>query len=198
MPSFSPTCWHCLMRNLRTCLAVVCSERAQKSWANWSWVCRLVVADTSFWCCASWRYLSAICTWVTNTLLLSPVRTTSLNSFRTATRFFWLCQVSLQDQHQNFAVRLMQSKFPFQRWRLVCFHCERVFLTVYNSLLYSLHIHKIWKISVDEYKSYGTLSKTTHFLTVFCGAGMVQKCREAQTGMVQDGLTPFNLCLTTS
>ena len=157
-------------------------------------MCRLVVADTSFWCCASWRYLSAICTWVTNTLLLSPVRTTSLNSFRTATRFFWLCQVSLQDQHQNFAVRLMQSKIPFQRWRLVCFHCKTVFLTVYNSLLYSLHTRNIGMRSVEKYKNYGTLSKTTHFLSVFCEAGVVQQCTEAQAGVVQNGLrTVFKL-----
>ena len=43
-----------------------------------------------------------------------------LNSFRTTIRFFWFCQGWLQDQYQNFMVRLMQS--PFERLQLVCFH----------------------------------------------------------------------------
>ena len=38
------------------------------------------------------------------------------------------------------------------------------------------------------------MSKTTHFLSVFCEAGVVQQCPEAQAGMVQDGLR--NMCLT--
>ena len=41
---------------------------------------------------------------------------------------------------------------------------------------------------MEKYKSYGTFSKTTHFLTVFCEAGVVQQCAEAQAGIVQDGL----------
>ena len=56
-------------------------------------------------------------------------------TIRTATGFFRLLQVSLQDQYQNFPVRLIQLKSPLQRWRLVCFHINTVFLTIYNSLL---------------------------------------------------------------
>ena len=40
---------------------------------------------------------------------------------------------------------------------------------------------------MEKYKSYGTLSETTHFLSVFCGAGVVQQCTEAQAGVDQDG-----------
>ena len=29
------------------------------------------------------------------------------------------------------------------------------------------------------------MSETTHFLSVFCEAGVVQQCTEAQAGMVQ-------------
>ena len=50
-----------------------------------------------------------------------------------------------------------------------------------------MHAHKLWKRSVEKYKSYGTLSKTTQFLSVFCEAGVVGQCTEAQAGMVQDG-----------
>ena len=121
--------------------------------------------------------------------LLCPYRKTYPNSFRAITRFFWLHQVSQQDQYRNIMVRMMQSKSPFQRWRLVCFHSNTVFIPVYNRLLYNLYTHKIWKRSVEIYKSYGTLSKTTHFLTEFCEAGVVQQCTEAQAGVVQDGLT---------
>ena len=42
---------------------------------------------------------------------------------------------------------------------------------------------------MEKYKSYGTSSQTTHFLGVFCGASEVQRCTEAQAGVVQDGLT---------
>ena len=42
---------------------------------------------------------------------------------------------------------------------------------------------------MEKYKNYGTLGKTTHFLSVFCEAGVVQQCTEAQAGVVQDGLT---------
>ena len=59
---------------------------------------------------------------------------------------------------------------------------------MYNRLFYSLHTHTIWKRSVEKYKSYGTLSKTTHFLSVFCEAGVVQQCTEAEAGMVQEAL----------
>ena len=61
-----------------------------------------------------------------------------------------------------------------------------------NSLACSLHAHKIWKRSVEKYKSYGTLSKTTHFLSEFCEVGVVQQCTEAQAGVVQDELTALN------
>ena len=77
---------------------------------------------------------------------LQPV----LNSLRTATRFFWLCWASLQDQYRNFIVRLMQSKSSFQRWWLVCFCSNTLFLMICNSLLYSLCTHTIWKGSVEN------------------------------------------------
>ena len=112
----------------------------------------------------------------------------NINYFSTATGFFQLHRASLQDQYQTFMVRLMQSKSSFQRWHLLCFHSNIFFFKIYTSLLYSLHIHKIWKSSVEKYKSYGTLSKTTHFLSVFCEASVVQQCTEAQAGLVHDGL----------
>ena len=62
----------------------------------------------------------------------------------------------------------------FQRWWLVRFHSNMVFLTICNGRLCSLPPHTIWKRSVEKHKSYGTLSKTTHFLSVFCEAGVVQ------------------------
>ena len=42
---------------------------------------------------------------------------------------------------------------------------------------------------MEKYKSYGTLSKTTHFLSVFCEAGVAQQCTEAQASVVQDELS---------
>ena len=42
---------------------------------------------------------------------------------------------------------------------------------------------------MEKYKSYGTLGKTTHFLSVFCEVGVVQQCTVAQAGVVWDGLT---------
>ena len=118
-----------------------------------------------------------------------------LNSFRTTTRFVSLCPASLQlssfffkqDQYQNFMVRLMQSKSPFQGWRLVCFHSNTVFLKNNNSLLHSVHTYKIWNRSVEKYKSYGKVSMTTYFLSVFCEAHGGQQCIEAQPGVVQYG-----------
>ena len=117
----------------------------------------------------------------------------SSNSFRTTTRFFPLCWASLQDQYQEFMARLMQSKCCFQRWWLVSFHSNTVFLKIYNSLSYSLCTYNIWKRSVEKYKSYGTLSKTTHFLSMVCEAGVVQQCTDTQAGIVQDGLKPLFL-----
>ena len=84
-------------------------------------------------------------------------------------------------------VRLMQSKSPFPRW-LVCFHSNTVFWITYKNLLYSLHTHKIWKRPVEIYVSYRTLSKTTHFLSVFCEECVVQQCTEPHAGVVQYGL----------
>ena len=88
----------------------------------------------------------------------------------------------------------MLSKSPFQRWGLVCFYRNTVFLTIYNGLLYALHTPKIWKRSGEKYKSYGILSKTTHFLSMFSEVGVVQQCTEAQAGAVQEGLT-FAVCM---
>ena len=86
-----------------------------------------------------------------------------------------------------FVDRLTQLMFPFQRWQLVCFHSDAVFLEIYNKFLHNLPTHKIWKRSVKKYKSYGILSETTHFLSVFCEAGVVQQCTETQASLVQDG-----------
>ena len=38
---------------------------------------------------------------------------------------------------------------------------------------------------MEKHKSYGTFSKMTHFLSMFCEAGVVQHCTEVQTGVVQ-------------
>ena len=110
------------------------------------------------------------------------------NSFRTATRFFWLCRASLQDQYPNCVFRLIPSKYPFQSWWLACFHSNTVFLKTDNRLLYNLRTHKIWQRSVEKYKRHGTLSTTTHVLHMFCEKGVAQQCTEAQVGVVQDGL----------
>ena len=53
-------------------------------------------------------------------------------------------------------VRLMQSKSPFQRLWLVCFHRNTVFLKTDTRLVYSLQTHTLWKGSVQKYKNYGT------------------------------------------
>ena len=71
---------------------------------------------------------------------------------------------------------------------LVCFHSNAIFLTIYNSSFFGLHAHKIWKRSVEKYRSYGTLSNSLRFLSLFCKAGVVQLSTEAQAVMVQDGL----------
>ena len=44
-----------------------------------------------------------------------------------------------------------------------------------------------------EIQKLWTWSKTTHFVSVFCEAGVVQQFSEAQAGMVQDGLKYFNI-----
>ena len=41
---------------------------------------------------------------------------------------------------------------------------------------------------MEKDQSYETLSKTTHFPSVFCEVGVVQWCTEAQEGIVQDEL----------
>ena len=50
---------------------------------------------------------------------------------------------------------------------------------------------------MEKYKSYGPLSETTHFPSVFCEVGVVQQCTEAQAGVVQDVLRSFCVQLTT-
>ena len=99
--------------------------------------------------------------------------------------------LQLQYQYRNCMVGLVQSKSPFQRWQLVCFHGNTVVLTIFNNLVYSPNTHTIWKRFLEKYKSYRTLIKTTHFLGVFCEAGVVQQCPDAQVRMIQDGLNPF-------
>ena len=42
---------------------------------------------------------------------------------------------------------------------------------------------------MEKYKSYGAFSKTTHFLRLFCVAGVVRQCIKGQAGVVQDGLS---------
>ena len=54
----------------------------------------------------------------------------------------------------------------------------------YNSTVYSLHTHKIWKRSVEKYKSYRTLNETIHFLSVSCEAGFVQQCKLGKLGPI--------------
>ena len=128
--------------------------------------------------------------------LMSTKRSYMLCSWRikyfgTATGFFRLRGASLQDQYRNFPGRLMQSKSPFQSYGWSVF-IATVLWTVCNSLLHWLHTHKIWKRSVEKYKRYGTLSKITHFLSVFCEAGMVQQCTEAESPRgVNRGLARF-------
>ena len=76
-----------------------------------------------------------------------------LNFFGIAIGFFRLHRASIEDQHRNFTVRLMQPGSLFQRWRLVCFQNSTAFLTICNSLLYILHTHTIWKRSVEKIRN---------------------------------------------
>ena len=102
--------------------------------------------------------------------------------------FFHLRWASLQHQYQKLNVRLMQSMSSFQRWHLICFQSNTVFIKQIIAYYYRLYTHKIWKRSVEKYQSYWTLSKTTHFLSVICEVHVVQQCTEAQAGMVPEGL----------
>ena len=45
---------------------------------------------------------------------------------------------------------------------------------------------------MEKYKSYGTLSKTTQFPSVFCEAGVVQQYTEAQASVVQAKMGKVN------
>ena len=121
------------------------------------------------------------------------ILTTSVHSFRTTTGFLPRRWASLQDQYRNLSVRLAQSKSPFQRRRLVCFQSNTIFLEADSRLSYSLLAHKIWKRSVEKYKRYETLSKTTHFLSAFSEASGVQQWTETEAGLVQDGSKPHFL-----
>ena len=77
----------------------------------------------------------------------------------------------------------MQLKSPLSNLEASLFPQQHSFLkNIFNSLLYSLRTHNIWKRSLGKYKSYGTWRKTTH------EAGVVQQCTEAQAGVVRDGL----------
>ena len=49
---------------------------------------------------------------------------------------------------------------------------------------------------MEKYKSYGTLSKTTNFSSVFCGVGVFQQCTEAQAGVVKEELISVPDCGT--
>ena len=49
---------------------------------------------------------------------------------------------------------------------------------------YIVCIHTQFGRDLEKYKRYGTLSKTTHFQRLFCEAGVVWQCTEAQAGMV--------------
>ena len=69
-----------------------------------------------------------------------------VNSFGTTTRFLQLRQALLKDQYGNFTVRLMQSDYSFQRWWLVCFHSNAVFLKLYNLEEICAEIQKLWDI----------------------------------------------------
>ena len=93
------------------------------------------------------------------------------------------------------------AKSPFQRWQLVCFHSNTFFLTTYNSLVYIVCIHTNFGRDLQRNKCYVILSKTTHFLSVFCEVGVVKQCTKAQAGVAQDRLiyirvTQIILCIT--
>ena len=121
-------------------------------------------------------------------------KTKVINSFRTGTGFISVPpSVTTRPIPEFYTVRLIQSKSPLQSWRLAWFQSNTVFGTICNSLLYSLHTHtQNWKRSVEKYKNYGILSKTTHFLSVFYGADTVQRCTESQRVVVRDGLIAPN------
>ena len=112
--------------------------------------------------------------WFWSDLFWGQYWTFCFNFFRTATRFFRLWQASLQDQYLNFMVRLMQSKSHFQRWRLICLHSNTVFFKKKKHIIayYIVCIHtKFGRDLSRKYKRYRALSKTIHFLSVFCEAG---------------------------
>ena len=65
-------------------------------------------------------------------------------------RLKWM-QLSVEEALHTLALRQWEWWQTFQLW-LVRFWLD-------NSLLYSLHKHKIWKRSVEKYKSYGILTE---------------------------------------
>ena len=91
------------------------------------------------------------------------------------------------ERHYRTNIRILRFGWwsqspPFKDGSRFVSKATQFFSTAYNSLLYNLYTHKIWKSSKEKYKSYGTLNKTT------CEVGVVQQCTEAQAGLVQDGL----------
>ena len=70
-----------------------------------------------------------------SSMICSVVNFWAFNSFRTATQFLQLSWASLRDQYRNFTVRLMRSKSPYQRWQLVCFLGNTVFLIIHDKPL---------------------------------------------------------------
>ena len=70
-----------------------------------------------------------------SSMICSVVNFWAFNSFWTTTQFLQLSWASLQDQYRNFTVRLMRSKSPYQRWQLVCFLGNTVFLTIHDKTL---------------------------------------------------------------
>ena len=64
---------------------------------------------------------------------------------------------------------------PFKNSSLFVSLAIQFFLTIYIIAYYSVCIHtKLGKRTLEKYRSYGTLSKTTYFLSVFCEAVLVQ------------------------
>ena len=86
----------------------------------------------------------------------------------------------------------MQSKSPFKRQWLVCFHSNTVFLTMYNSLVYSCIYTKFGRDLWRNTKAMGHWVRLPSF-SVCSEARVVQQCTEAHAGVVQDGL----MCITT-
>ena len=114
---------------------------------------------------------------------------------------FWA--VWWRKKQQRYTIKIGWKEHSFL-WRKFCTNLFLMVMVMTNLpalicqilggqqlILLSAYTWNLEEIYQKKYKSFGTLSKTTHFPSVVCEADVVQQCTEAQAGMVRNGLTPF-------